>query len=225
LGGVRRDWQFFELASSMAIQIHLNKSQLADLKAILELGPEILGAVVDRIDKLEPAPLAPAELQAAIREVVQDNPAVVDSILRQALSLASLQRRRKLEADAVTEIVPLLKKLLHTMQSGTAATSQVETVLESFEGFVDQIEGDTAYVRLKSREHGDVLHGEHSAAVLLAKGIEEQTRFLCRTIKVDGTTRVDMQPVPNGLATDEQLRAIEAKIDKVLPRDDPGIEY
>ena len=71
----------------MAIQIHLNKSQLADLKAILELGPEVLGAVVEHIEMLELAPLAPAELQAAIREVIQDNPAAVDSILRQGSRL------------------------------------------------------------------------------------------------------------------------------------------
>ena len=100
-----------------------------------------------------------------------------------------------------------------------------EVVLESFEGFVDQVEGDTAYVRLKSREHGDVLYGEYPASQLLEKGIEEQGRFLCETVKVDGTTRVDMQAIPSVPATDEQLRAIEEKIDRVLPRDDPGIEY
>jgi hypothetical protein len=85
----------------MTIQINLNKSQIADLKAILELGPQLLGKVVDRIDQLEPAPLAPAELQSAIQEVVPGDATVVDGILRQALSLTSLQRRRKLETDAV----------------------------------------------------------------------------------------------------------------------------
>jgi hypothetical protein len=85
----------------MAIQFHLSKSQIVDLKAILDLGPEVLGAVVDRIERLEPAPLAPAELQTAVQEVIRDNPTVIDSILRQALSLASLQRRRNLAPDEV----------------------------------------------------------------------------------------------------------------------------
>jgi len=85
----------------MAIQIQLNKSQIASLKAILDLGPDVLGAVVDHTDQIDPPPLAPAELQAAIRAVVGDNEKAVNSILRQSLSLASLQRRRKLETDAV----------------------------------------------------------------------------------------------------------------------------
>ncbi|WP_406698246.1 hypothetical protein V5E97_05255 [Singulisphaera sp. Ch08] len=85
----------------MAIQIQLNKSQLADLKAIRELGPEVLSAVVDRIDSLQPVPLAPSELQKAILEVIEGNEEAVNSTLRQAISLASLQRRRKLDAETV----------------------------------------------------------------------------------------------------------------------------
>jgi hypothetical protein len=85
----------------MAIQININKTQLADLRTILELGPEVLGDVVDRIEGMEQAPVAPAELQAAIKEVVGEKPTAVDSILRQALSLASLRRRRKLDTDTV----------------------------------------------------------------------------------------------------------------------------
>jgi len=87
----------------MAIQIQLNKSQLADLKAICELGPEVLGAVVDRINSLEPVPLAPSELQEAILEVIKGNEEAVNSTLRQALSLASLQRRRKLDPETILD--------------------------------------------------------------------------------------------------------------------------
>lgn len=87
----------------MTIQLQLNRSQLADFRSILELGPEVLGSVVECINAIEPAPLAPAELQRAIRKVIQGNEAAVNSTLRQALSLASLQRRRKLDADTVVE--------------------------------------------------------------------------------------------------------------------------
>lgn len=84
----------------MAIQIQLNKSQLSDLKAIVDLGPDILAQVVDRIDRMEPPPLAPADLQAVIREVVT-RPGAADTLLRQTLSLTSLRRRRSLNADEV----------------------------------------------------------------------------------------------------------------------------
>jgi hypothetical protein len=121
-------------------------------------------------------------------------------------------------------LIEALSQVVVSLRSHSSNAPR-EVVLESFEGFVDHVEGDTAYVRLKSREHGDVLYGEYPTSQLLEKGIEEQGRFLCKTVKVDGTTRVDMQAIPSVPATDEQLRAIEEKIDRVLPRDDPGIEY
>ncbi len=89
----------------MAIQIQLNKSQLADLRAIRELGPEVLGAVVEHINSLETAPLAPGKLQEAILEVVKGNEEAVNSTLRQAISLASLQRRRKLDVETVLDSI------------------------------------------------------------------------------------------------------------------------
>lgn len=84
----------------MAIQIQLNKSQLSDLKAIVDMGPTVLEQVVERIERMDPPPLTPADLQAVIREVVE-RPSDADSLLRQALSLTSLRRRRKLSADDV----------------------------------------------------------------------------------------------------------------------------
>jgi len=199
----------------MAIQIDLNKSQLVDLKAILDLGPDVLGAVVDRIERLQPAPIALAELQSAIQELIGIGvkPTLVDAIL----SIILDQQRPD-------ELIQALRQMVVSLRSHSS-NSPPEVVLESFEGFVDQVEGDTAHVRLKSREHGDVLFGVYPTLQLLEKGIEEQGRFLCKTVKVDGTTRIDIQAIPRVPATDEQLRAIEEEIDRVLPRDDPGIEY
>lgn len=104
------------------------------------------------------------------------------------------------------------------------ANSTKEEVLESFDGFVEEIVGETAYVRLKSREHGDVLHGEYPASQFASLGIEEQSRFLCTTVKAGESTRVVLQPIPDVPVTDEELRAIEARIDEALPLDD-AIEY
>ena len=36
----------------MAIQIQLNKSQLSDLKAIVDLGPDVLRKVIERIEQI-----------------------------------------------------------------------------------------------------------------------------------------------------------------------------
>ena len=89
----------------MVIKIQINRSQVADLKKIIELGPEALNEVVDSIEKCDPAPFTPAELQTAIREVIKDSSSVVDSILRQMLPLASLKRRKKLESVAIVEAI------------------------------------------------------------------------------------------------------------------------
>jgi len=105
-----------------------------------------------------------------------------------------------------------------------AVTAQGELILEQFDGFVDQIEGDTAYVTLKSREHGDVLYGQYSAALLKSKGIEEQDRFLCQTVALGETIRVDIEAVPLAIVTKEQLHAIDEEIERILPSDD-GIDY
>lgn len=84
----------------MAIQIQLNKSQLSDLKAIVELGPDVLRQVLERIERIDPPPLAPVDLQTVIRDVVAKQ-GTADILLRQALSLMSLRRRRKLDAEEV----------------------------------------------------------------------------------------------------------------------------
>lgn len=90
--------------------------------------------------------------------------------------------------------------------------SHMERVLESFNGYVEQIEDETAYVRLKSREHGDVLYGEYPAAKLAKLGIEEQDRFLCETVELDGKTRVELRKIPDKEVSDEELKAIQESI-------------
>jgi hypothetical protein len=91
---------------------------------------------------------------------------------------------------------------------------------------VDSVEGDTAYVTLESREHGDVLYGEYSASELLGKGIGEQSRFLCQTVKVDGATRIDFRALPKLAVTDEEVRAIAEEMHGAFPSDDDsGIKY
>ena len=126
---------------------------------------------------------------------------------------------------ARAEVMMALKQAIQSIQSRSMAVSQAETVLESFEGYVDSVEGDTAYVTLESREHGDVLYGEYSASELLGKGISEQSRFLCQTVKEDGATRIDFA-LPKLVVTDEEVRAVAEEMHGAFPSDDDsGIKY
>lgn len=123
------------------------------------------------------------------------------------------------------ELVEMIRNLISEISSHDAAAKPQEKMLETFVGYVDQVDGDTAYVRLKSRDHGDVLYGKYSASELASEGIYEQSRFLCETVKVGDTTRLDLKALPDVEVSEEELCAIDEKIDRVIPRDDPGIEY
>lgn len=100
-----------------------------------------------------------------------------------------------------------------------------EMILETFTGYVDKVEGDTAYFTLESRDYGDVLCGHYSASELAKKGIGEQCSFLCRTVKVNGIVYVDIKFVPPHEVTDEEVREIEEEIERAFPQEDPGISY
>jgi hypothetical protein len=123
------------------------------------------------------------------------------------------------------ELAVLIRQLVSEPTSQVAAPKVEEKVLETFVGYVGQVDGDTAYVRLKSRDHGDVLYGKYSASELASKGIYEQSRFQCETVKVGDSTRLDLKALPDEEVSAEDLRAIDERIHRVIPRDDPGIEY
>jgi hypothetical protein len=97
-------------------------------------------------------------------------------------------------------------------------------VLETFEGFVDQIVGDVAHVTLTS-EYGDTLYGEYLAADLACKGIEERSRFKVVTVEVNGTVRVDIEPIPDRELTADEERAIQEEIEQQLGTDEPDNDY
>ena len=142
-----------------------------------------------------------------------------EQVLHESVKL--LSRISSLPPD---EMLDLLRQVL-SLGNRNAHVPSAAIIGESFEGYVDQVDGDTAYVTLESREFGDVLHGEYSAALLLQKGIEEQTRFLCKTIKLGETTRIEFEALPDVEVTNEEVRAIADRIDRAFPRDDSGIEY
>lgn len=93
-----------------------------------------------------------------------------------------------------------------------------EVVLEAFEGFVEEIDGDTAYVTLTS-EHGDRLAGRYSASALLEKGISERRRFTCRTVQLRDEVRVVIEPIPERHLSEAEEAAIYSRIDRIFPDD------
>lgn len=101
---------------------------------------------------------------------------------------------------------------------------QQSIVLERFTGFVDRVDGDVAYVTIKS-DHGETILGEYSASELAKLGIFERRRFECRTIQVDGSVRVDMNAIPDIPISWEENAAIDREIDDLLDGDDLDGDY
>ena len=127
--------------------------------------------------------------------------------------------------DNAPEVFSVLKNAFLAIEAHKAAV-EPRTVLESFNGYVDSIDGDTAYVTLESLQNGDVLYGEYSAQELLSKGIREQTRFRCETVKGGGAGRVHFAPLPKNQVTDEEAHAIAKEMREAFPGDDDSvIEY
>ena len=95
------------------------------------------------------------------------------------------------------------------------------TVLETFDGFVDRIEGDTAFVTLQSRANGDVEEGTYSASQLARMGIHEQSCFVFKTVDVGNAIRPVFEPVPQEPVAAEVVREIDSRIVQPLPEAPP----
>lgn len=77
----------------MASQIRLHPGQLADIRAILNIGVEGLSKVIEDLRVMTPLPLRPDELAKRISSVIEDDPKVAQSLLRQAMGLSGLVRQ------------------------------------------------------------------------------------------------------------------------------------
>jgi len=127
---------------------------------------------------------------------------------------------------AVPEVEKVIA-ILRSYQENRAALALAEsaTVLETFDGFVDRIAGDTAFVTLQSTTNGDVEEGTYPASELARLGIFEQSCFIAKTVETRSGIRVVFEAAPDEALSDEVVHEIESKIDQVLPREDPGIRY
>lgn len=88
-------------------------------------------------------------------------------------------------------------------------------ISERFEGFVESLEGDVAYISLES-EHGDRLHGPYPADELAARGVGERDRFRLTLIDAGESVRFEIQLIPAKFVPAERQREIQDEIERAL---------
>ena len=114
---------------------------------------------------------------------------------------------------------------LHAERVATRSEHGVEDVspqpkvrpIEEFQGFVEKIEEDKAYVRLDS-QRGERLCGPYPARELTALGIGERDRFILRTFDLGRDVRIEVTPIPRPKFTAERQREIEEETERALGR-------
>src|SRR5207248_117487 len=116
----------FGMPGKMAIQIHLTKSQLVDLKAILDLGPDVLGAVVDRIERLEPIPFKWAQVTASCYLGFAENRGNQEAATRMPRGQCTLPAD---EAGRILDRLTGLEQVIHpeAIRQSLIATGRVNT--------------------------------------------------------------------------------------------------
>ncbi|MGH6936680.1 MAG: hypothetical protein ACRED2_10950 [Methylocella sp.] len=87
----------------MTLGISLTQFQIADLKVILDVGPQALQTVIDRLSSERPIPLDLNGLESVVGEVIPEPLGAAKSILRQALALHGLIKQRESESSPVLE--------------------------------------------------------------------------------------------------------------------------
>ena len=78
---------------------------------------------------------------------------------------------------------------------------------ERFEGFVERLEADAAYVSLAS-ERGERLHGPYPADELTAKGVGERDRFWLTLTDLGDSVQFDIQLIPRKIVSAERQAEI-----------------
>jgi len=97
-------------------------------------------------------------------------------------------------------------------------------ICEEFQGFVEKIEGDKAYIRLDS-QRGERLCGPYPADELTAVGIGERDRFLLKAVEVNGAIRFDAVLIPRKKISPERQRQIREEIEAGLEGFTPDYEH
>ena len=86
---------------------------------------------------------------------------------------------------------------------------------ERFDGFVEKVEEDIAYVTLES-ERGERLQGPYPADELAAKGVGERDRFSLTLTDAGDSVRFDIQLIPRKEISPARQRQIRQEIEQSL---------
>jgi len=86
---------------------------------------------------------------------------------------------------------------------------------ERFEGFVERVEGEVAYVSLES-ERGERLQGPYPADELAARGVGERDRFRLTLTDEGESVRFDLQSIPRKTVPAERQAEIQREIEQAL---------
>ncbi|GEM_PF-1502232 len=162
-----------------------------------------------------------------MREAVSDGKSAFASWVQQTLgdvfsgiesqSLVKLYRSVQRSSDSI-EKIRQLRSWLASAELQIAGLMDVKcdtTVLEQFTGFVDYIEGPTAFVTLTT-DAGEELAGEYPADEFAELGIRENRRFICQTVIADGNVEVLFQTIPDIEVTPEEEKAIDQRLDELI---------
>jgi hypothetical protein len=123
----------------------------------------------------------------------------------------------RVQQKAEMEYEPIVEAILKRLRSRLTRING--NVLEEFEGFVDQFEGDAAHVTLKTQT-GEMFYGEYPAADLKAHGVRERRRFRCWTVEVGSGVEFVMEPLPDRELSEEREREIDQWLRNSLGDDD-----
>jgi RNA polymerase sigma factor (sigma-70 family) len=99
-----------------------------------------------------------------------------------------------------------------------------EKILERFDGFVEKVEDDTAYVTMRT-SRGETLHGSYPAGELKAAGVGERSRFVLTTLDLGRDVRIEISPIPPVELTAERQREIEDETERLFEGFDPVDDY
>lgn len=103
--------------------------------------------------------------------------------------------------------------------------SEEETVLETFDGWVDRFDGDWAYITLTSRHNGDALYAEYPTRKFVELGIYEEDPFVCKVVSRGEWSRIQIEAVPPVEITPEEALRIKTEIEKAFPGDSDEVLY
>jgi hypothetical protein len=97
-------------------------------------------------------------------------------------------------------------------------------VSERYEGFVEKLEADVAYITLEN-ERGERFHGPYPAHELAAKGVGERDRFSLTLTDEDDSVRFDVRLIPRKEISAERQREIRQEIEQALGAYTPDDDY